>query len=209
MINRWFWISLGGAAATTLLVCWTAWIAMIRPMDDAVKTANALEKIFAAEFEITPRIAANAGVLFSQSSRVDNLVAASRTLEIRQTFDMPLADGSRPKFLARFVAEAGIAGRDPIEINIRRGGREADVVLPKPRILSLEISAEPVVEPPGPAWDKLPEPVRERALRQLRLAARRQLLDDGLPAEATRELRSRATALAAKAGCVAVFPDTP
>ncbi len=209
MSNRWFWISLGGAAATTILACWAAWVFMIRPMDAAVKTANALEKIFTAEFETTPRLAANAGVLFAHSSRVENLVAATRTLEIRQALDMPLADGTRPMLVARFIAEAGIAGRDPIEINIRRGGREADVVLPKPKILSLEISAAPVVEPPGPAWEALPGPVRERALRLLRLAARKQLLEEGLVAEATLELRARVSALAAKAGCTAVFPDTP
>lgn len=205
MRNHWFWIAFGGAAITTIAACWAAWIFMIQPMDAAVKTANALAEIFGAEFEITPRISANAGVLFSQSSRVENLTTARRTLVVEQTSDTSLPDGSHPRYRAEFVSEAGIAGRDMIDINIRRGGREADITLPKAKILVLEPAAPPNVEAPGPAWEELPERMRERAIRQLRLAARRQLLDEKFPAVAERELRSRLAELAAGAGCAAFF----
>ncbi|MFM8365119.1 MAG: hypothetical protein ACKOAS_08210 [Verrucomicrobiota bacterium] len=209
MKNRWFWIAFGGAAATTILACWASWILMIQPMDASVKTANALEEIFSREFGITPRLSANAGVLFSQKSRVENLITANRRITIQLTIDMPLADGNQPKLRADFICEAGIAGRDPIEINIRRGGREADITLPKPKIFSLEMSAAPIVEPPGPPWDSLPENARTRAERQLRLAARQQLLDEGLLSQADLELRSRISKLAAKADCEAVFSSKP
>lgn len=206
MKGRWFWLALGSAAATTFLACWAAWVFMIQPMDAAVKTTNALEKVFSTEFEITPRLSANAGVLFSQSARVENLVTARRTFQIEEPLDMPLPDGTQPLLRAEFLAEAGIAGRESLEINIRRGGREADVKLPKTKILLLETTSPPFVNPPGPAWEALPERIRTRALRQLRLAARQRLLEDGLLDEADRELRSRFEALAAKAGCVLVFP---
>jgi hypothetical protein len=207
MNNRWFWLSLGGATGTTVLACWAAWVLMIQPMDAAVKTTNALESVFSQEFPITPRLAAKAGVLFSQSARVENLVTANRSIEIHEPLDMPLSDGSRPEIRATFTCEVGIAGRDSIEINIRRGGREADVKLPKTKILSLEISIPPEVQPPGPTWDSLPESTKSRAMRQLRLAARQRLLEDGLLTEADLNLRSRISDLAAKAGCTLVFQD--
>lgn len=205
MEKRWFWIALGGAAATTLLACWAAWVLMIQPMDAAVKTANALEKTFSAKFALTPRISANAGVLFSQTARVENLVTARRTLSLDQTLETPLATGNLPRVRAEFLGEAGIAGRDPVEIKIRRGGREADVILPRIKILHLETTGEPVVEAPGPAWNALPGTVRARTMRQLRLAARQRLLDGGLAVEAQRELRARIESLAAESGCQAVF----
>jgi hypothetical protein len=209
MNTRWFWLALGGAFATTFLACWAAWVFMIQPMDAAVKTANELERIFTSEFEATPRLAANAGILFPHTYRSENLVAARRTLTVEQTLDTPLPDGTQPTLRAEFLAEAGIAGRDSIELNIRPGGREADAKLPKSKILVLETTSPPEVATPGPAWNDLSESVRARALRQLRLAARQQLLADGLLAEADLELRSRISALASQAGCRVAFPDAP
>lgn len=209
MNTRWFWLAFGGAASTTLLACWAAWVFMIQPMDAAVKTANELERVFSTEFEITPRLSASAGILFPHSSRAENLSTARRSVLVEQALDTPLPDGTQPILRAEFLAEAGIAGRDQIEMNIRRGGLEADVKLPKSKILLLETTTPPAVVPPGPTWDALPESVRTRALRELRIAARQQLLADGLLAEADSELRSRISALASKAGCRAAFPDAP
>lgn len=182
---------------------------MIQPMDAAVKTANGLEKIFTAEFEVTPRIAAKDGLLFPHSSRSENLVTARRTLAVELKLDTPLSDGSQPTIRTEFLAEAGIAGREPIEMSIRPGGLEADVKVPNSKILILENPAPPVVDPPGPAWEELSETTRTRALRQLRLAARKQLLEDDFLGKADRELRARISALVSKAGCRAVFTDSP
>jgi hypothetical protein len=204
-----FWLAFGGAATVTILACWGAWIFMIQPMDEAVKTANKIERAFATGFEISPRISANAGVLFAQSARADHLVFARREVLVEIPIDTPLADGSQPRVKADFLAEAGITGREAIEINIRRGGRSADVVLPKVKILELEPQAEPSVA--GRDWNSLPEGVRNRALRQLRLAARKDALESGLLREADAEFRRRLQGLADQAGCALVFqnPNSP
>jgi hypothetical protein len=183
---------------------------MIQPMDNAVKAANKIERIFSENFAITPRISANAGVLFSQTARTENLVTAIREVVVELPIDMPLEDGSQPRVRGDFRVEAGIAGRDPIDINIRRGGREADVVLPKPKILSLEWKEPPAVLGGGRIWDSLPESIQSRIQRQLRLVARKQVLDDGLLAKADREFRDRLQVLGAQSGCVLVFkPKVP
>lgn len=205
-----FWLAFGGAATVTSLFCWAAWTFMIQPMDNAVKAANKIERIFSENFTITPRISANAGVLFSQTARTDNLVTATREVVVELPIDMPLEDGSQPRVRADFRVDAGIAGRDSIDINIRRGGREADVVLPKPKILSLEWKALPAVLGEGRNWSSLPENLQARMQRLLRLAARKQVLDEGLLTEADREFRARLQTLGAQAGCVFVFnPKSP
>jgi hypothetical protein len=103
--------------------------------------------------------------------------------------------------------EAGIAGRDPINMNIRRGGREADAVFPKTKILTLELKQTPTVLGRGRYWESLPENIQIRMLRQLRLAARKQVLDTGLLPEADREFRSRLQNLVTEAGCALVFSN--
>lgn len=205
-----FWLAFGSAAAVTTLFCWAAWIFLIQPMDNAVKAANKIERIFSENFAITPRISANAGVLFSQTARAENLVTATREVVVELPIDMPLKDGSQARVKADFRVEAGIAGRDPIDINIRRGGREADVVLPKPKILTLEWKEPPSVLGEGGKWGSLPESIQARMQRQFRLAARRQVLDGGLLPESEREFRARLQTLGAQAGCVFVFkPKAP
>lgn len=194
----------------TILACWASWVFMIQPMDRAVKAANGIERIFSENFPITPRIAANAGVLFTQSARAENLVTATREVVVELPIDMPLEEGSQPRVRADFRVEAGIAGRDPIDINIRRGGREADVVFPKPKILTLESKEPPAVLAEGRNWGSLPESIQARMQRQLRLEARRQVLDGGILPEAEREFRARLQALGTQAGCVFVFtPKSP
>lgn len=205
-----FWLAFGSAAGVTVLACWAAWVFMIRPMDEAVKTANRLQQIVSKGFEITPRISANAGVLFSQSSRVENLVTATRNLSVEWPLDLPLENGIRPVARAEFLAEAGITGRESMEINLHRGGRTAGAKIPKAKILDLRLNGTPALT--GDArWENLPERTQSRVLRQLRLEARKRALDTGLTAEADRVLRGRLQAFAAEAGCELVFetPDSP
>lgn len=200
-----FWAVFGGAAAVTALACWASWFFLIQPMDAAVKTANRLEQVFTSEFEITPRISANAGVLFSQTARVENLITARHKIAIELPIDIPLEDGSQPVVRAEFLAEAGIAGREIFEMNIRPGGREADTKIPKAKILDLQLAGTPTVDSAKTSWDSLPERIRTRLLRQLRLSARKRALDNDLLAEADRELLARLQALAAQADCTLVF----
>ena len=174
-------------------------------MDAAVKTANRIEQVFTGEFEITPRISANAGVLFSQTARVENLITARHKIDIQLPIDIPLEDGSQPVVLAEFLAEAGVVGRETLEINIRRGGREADTKIPKAKILDLQLVGTPDVDSAKNSWDSLPERIRSRVLRQLRLAARKRALDNDLLAEADRELLALLQTLADQAGCTLVF----
>jgi hypothetical protein len=202
-----FWLAFGGAAAVTTLFCWAAWAFMILPMDNAVKAANRIERIFSEKFPITPRISANAGVLFTQTARAEILVTATREVLVELPIDILLEDGSQPRVRADFRMEAGIAGRDPINMNIRRGGREADAVFPKTKILTLELKQTPTVLGRGRYWESLPENIQIRMLRQLRLAARKQVLDTGLLPEADREFRSRLQNLVTEAGCALVFSN--
>ena len=189
------------------MFCWGAWIFFIHPMDKAVKTANRLQQIFSEQFEITPRISANAGVLFSQTSRVENLVTARRKAAIQLPIDMPLEDGSQPMVSAEFLAEAGIAGRETLEINVRRGGREVDARIPANKILDLQLIGSPIVDSTKISWENLPDRIQVRVLRQLRLAARKKILEEGLLAQADREFLSRMQALAAQSDCALVFQN--
>ena len=197
----------GSAAVVTSMFCWGAWIFFIHPMDEAVKTATRLKQIFTEQFEITPRISANAGVLFSQISREENLVTARRKTVVQLSIDIPLQDGSQPIVSAEFLAEAGIAGRETLEFNIRRGGREVDARIPANKILDLQLIGFPMVDSAKTSWITLPDHVQSRVLRQLRLAARKLILEEGLLAEADREFLARIQVIVDQADCALVIKN--
>ena len=174
-------------------------------MSSAVKTGNRLKEAFQLELGITPRILANAGAIFSQHAEGDSFVVAERTMSVEGRLDGQPPGWTTMALKAEFRVQVGIFNRETFQINVRRGGEEAEVDLPKIKIVLLEMVGSPAVDPAGGAWDALPERAKEKGLLVLQRAAKRQAVESGLLTEAGGTLESRVASIARNAGCRVVI----
>ena len=209
MGSRLFWLAFGGALLITTLSAWFSWEFFIKPMDAAVRTANRLHETFQESLGVSPRILANAGVLFSQKSELESLVLSNGEVRVSDTFEGQKPGGGDFSASAAFSAEGGFFFREPIQINVRRGGAVADVILPQTKILRLEIASPISIEPADLAWDAIPDRLQTRVTRSLERLAKRELLDSGLVKRAEDLLREKVQELASKSGCEVVFVGAP
>jgi hypothetical protein len=205
MGSRLFWLSFGGALLITSLAAWVSWEFFIKPMDAAVRTANLLHEKFQESMGVSPRILANAGVLFSQKSELESLVLSSGEVSVRESFAGQKPGGGDFSAGADFQAEAGFFFREALQINVRRGGAIADVSLPQIKILRLEMSSPVQFDPGDLAWKALSDRLQTRVSRSLERRAKRDLLEGGLLKRAEHELREKVRHIASQAECEVVF----
>jgi hypothetical protein len=209
MGSRLFWLSFGGALVITSLSAWVSWEFFIKPMDAAVRTANRLHETFQESLGVSPRILANAGVLFSQKSELESLVLSNGEVRVSETFEGQKPGGGDFSAIAGFSAEGGFFFREPLQINVRRGGAVADVILPQIKILRLEIASPILIEPADLAWDAIPDRLQTRVTRSLERLAKRELSESGLVKRADALLREKVRQIASQAGCEVVFVGAP
>lgn len=205
MGSRLFWLSFGGALFITSLAAWVSWEFFIKPMDAAVRSANLLHEKFQESMGVSPRILANAGVLFSQKSELESLVLSSGEIRVRENFAGQKPGGGDFSAGADFQAEAGFFFREPLQINVRRGGAIADVSLPQIKILRLEMTSPVQFDPGDLAWDGISDRLQTRISRNLERRAKRDLVEGGLMKRAEQELREKVRRIASQAGCEVVF----
>ena len=205
MGSRLFWLSFGSALLITSLCAWVSWEFFIKPMDAAVRTSNLLHEKFQESLGVSPRILANAGVLFSQKSELESLVLSSGEVSVRESFAGQKPGGGDFSAGAAFKAEGGIFFREPLQINVRRGGAIADVSLPQIKVLRLEMTSPVQFDPRDLVWDSMPDRLQTRISRSLERRAKRELLEGGLVKRAEQELQEKVRLIASQAGCEVVF----
>ncbi len=204
--SRWiFFGTFFGATAFTIAVCWFVWVFLLVPMSSAVKTGNRLKEAFQVELGITPRILANAGAIFSQHAEGDSFVVAERTMAVEGRLDGQPPGWTTMALKAEFRVQVGIFNRETFQINVRRGGEEAEVDVPKTKIVLLKMIGSPAVDPASISWDSLPERAKEKGLLILQRAAKKNAVDSGLMNEAAGTLETRVASIARNAGCRVVF----
>ena len=174
-------------------------------MDAAVRTSNLLHEKFQESLGVSPRILANAGVLFSQKSELESLVLSSGEVSVRESFAGQKPGGGDFSAGAAFQAEGGIFFREPLQINVRRGGAIADVSLPQIKVLRLEMTSPVQFDPRDLVWDSMPDRLQTRISRSLERRAKRELLEGGLVKRAEQELQEKVRRIASQAGCEVVF----
>jgi len=104
-----------------------------------------------------------------------------------------------------FVAKAGFNLREPFTVRVNRNSREVSTILPKPRLLSLEMTGYRVLEDESGWWNRISNSDRELAVMQLTETARRQALSSGLLADAQRAAKARITEILERNGATAEF----
>lgn len=191
--------------AVTAAACWAIWAFMLQPTAGAVKTSNTLHERFNEEFPISPRIHANAGALFAQSSRAEELMLLESVGTVRETLEglLPQAQGLVVESL--YTAKTGIRSRETFQLDVRAGGRVVECTLPTPKVLSLELATPSIIQPAGMDWNALNEKTRHRASRALERAAKRHLEEDGIPQKALEALEARVAAIVKSADCEPVL----
>lgn len=195
-----------GILAVTSAACWAVWAFMLQPTADAVKTANTLHERFNTEFPVSPRIHANAGALFAQSSRSEEFVLLESAGIVRDSLEGILPRAQALVIESPYTAKTGVRSRETFQLDVHAGGRVLDCTLPAPRILSLELTNPSIIQPAGMDWNALPEKTRHRASRALERAAKRHLEEDRVPQKAREALETRVAAIIESANCRAVFP---
>ena len=205
MGSRFFWLSFGSALLITSLCAWVSWEFFIKPMDAAVRTSNLLHEKFQGSLGVSPRILANAGVLFSQKSELESLVLSKGEVSVRETFEGQKPGGGDFSASASFRAVGGFFFREPFQINVRRGGAVADVTLPQVKVLRLEMTSPVQFDTGDLVWDSMPDRLQTRISRSLERRAKRELLEGGLVKRAEQELQEKVRLIASQAGCEVVF----
>jgi len=206
MKGRLFWLTLGGATVVTGVACWVIWVVNLAPLNDALKAANALRDGFEQALNLTPRISVNQAIVFSQTSPLLELVTAQNSALVRhQLSETWLHSTKEFDIEATFTAKAGFVLRDAIVVNIPRGARTAQITLPRAKILSMEMSDFRILRDEDGLWNKLNAKDRERAMKDLNLAAKKSFASTNLLAAAREEARDRISEIARSVGCEPVF----
>lgn len=194
------------ALGATILACWGIWAFMLQPTAEAVRTANRIHELFETSFPVSPRIHANAGALFPQAARTEEVVLMETSGTVKETLEGILPQAQALEVLSPYAARIGFRTRETFQINVRAGGHTADCTLPTPRILIVETSAIQVLKPENIDWDSLGEKAKQRAARALERGARRLVEDAQAPQKARTEFEEQISGILQSANCEAVFP---
>ena len=206
MKSRLLWLTLAAAVVAAAIATWAAWIFLIAPIRTAIETGHKIQQEFASALNLTPRISAGRTVIFSPTSPTLELVTAERSsVERLRVEDTWLHSTKVFEVEAVFAAKAGFDLREPFSVNVLRGGRTAEIRLPKAQILSLGMSGLRVLADDDGIWNKISAQDREKAIGSLERQAKAEFLKTDLLATATREAEKRIREIAASAGCEAVF----
>ncbi len=202
-------LTFAAAAAATVIASVLAYSFLIAPMKSAIDTGNRLKAEFQSILNLTPRITVNQAVIFTQSTPVLELVTAERSSLVRHRVDETWLHSTKTfEIEATFTARAGFNLRDLFTVNIPKGGRTAEIRLPRSKILSLSMSDLNILRDEDGLWNKLTAKDREKAIRLLERTAKTEFQKTDLLTTARNAAESQIREITAAAGCEAVFPPS-
>ncbi|MEI8309759.1 MAG: DUF4230 domain-containing protein [Verrucomicrobiota bacterium] len=206
MRDRVFWLTVIGAGLVTVAATALAWVFLLNPVRQALKTGNEIQARFAEFMNLTPRIMANNAVIFAQNTPTLEMATVERQALVRHRFEESWLRSTKIfEVEAPFTARAGFVLRDAFTVNVARGGRTADVRLPRAKILSVEMGDIRILRDEDGLWNRLTAQDREKALRILAKTAKAEFLRTDILKAATEEAEKRVRQVARAAGCEAVF----
>lgn len=201
-----FWITLLVAGSGTVLVTAMVWIFLLNPLQQAVKTGNEIQALFVKYLNATPQIEVNNTVVFAQNTPTLELVTVERSSLVRHLSEETWLHSTKAfEIEAPFTVRAGFRLRDAFTVNILRGGRIAEIRLPRPKILSMEMGDLRILRDDDGLWNKLTGGDREMALRALSKTAKEEFLKTDILKAATGEAEKRIRNIVREAGCEPVF----
>lgn len=206
MKGRLFWITLLAAGAGTVIATAAIWIFLLNPLRLAVQTGNEIQAQFVKFLNMTPRIEVNNAVIFAQNTPVLELVTVERSSLVRHCSEETWLHSTKTfEIEAPFTARAGFQLRDAFRVNILRGGRVAEIHLPRAKILSVEMGDPRILRDEDGLWNRLTAGDREKAIRALTRTAKEEFFKTDILKTATGEAEKRIREIARAAGCEPVF----
>jgi len=194
------------AAIATVVGSVLAYSFMVAPLRTAVEAGNRVHEAFQKILNLTPRITANQAVIFSQNTPVLELVTVERSSLGRHRTDETWLHSTKTfEIEATFSARAGFNLRDLFTVNIPKGGRTAEVQLPRAKILSLAMSDLRVLRDEDGLWNMLTAKDREKAIRTLERTAKAEFMKTDILQAARAAAETQIRAIVEPTGCEVTF----
>lgn len=199
------WLLYGGIGAGMLLiaVAVSVYLTLFKgPADLARATADGVKEVF----NFTPRVMINETVVIQEMAPIVEIAVVERPMLVDYRWTHTWLGSTKALHLqGTFVAKAGFNLREPFTIRISRTSRDVSAILPRPRLLSLEMTGYKILEDEPGWWNVISDRDREGAVMQLTETARRQALSSGLLADAQRTAMARITEIIERNGATAAF----
>jgi hypothetical protein len=194
------WLLYAGIGGGVLLVAvaFGLYLTLFKgPADLARATANGIKEVF----NFTPRVMIDETVVIQEVAPIAEIAVVERPMLVEYRWTHTWLGSTKTLHMqGTFVAKAGFNLREPFTIRINRTSREVSTILPKPRLLSLEMTTYRILEDEGGWWNAISNTDRETAVMQLTETARRQALSSGLLADAQRTATARITEILERNG---------
>lgn len=173
-------------------VFWTESTKAVRQM------AQGIAQDFKGAFNTTPEVTINNHVVTAESHPISELATASKTVSVETTFVSTWLHSTKYiSIRGDFVAKAGFDLNDRFRIDIKTKPRLVTVSLPKPRILSLEMTSNDIIDEQGGIVNWLTPQDHEAALRQLTAEAKLDIEKSSIKTAAREEMEKRIKAIGA------------
>jgi hypothetical protein len=207
MKSRVLWLTIGGASLATVVASALVWMFLVAPMRSAIDRANRIQQEFSHLLNLSPRISVNHAILFAQNSPVLDLVTMERQALARHRLEETWLHSTKTfEIEASFHARAGFHLREAFTVNVRPGGKVAEVHIPPAKILSVDMSDLRILLDEDGLWNGLSAHDREKAIRELEKTAKADFLRTDILSAALREAKNQIREIAKSSGCEVIFP---
>jgi hypothetical protein len=154
---------------------------------DAGEKSYALGKRIVSDIKekFDATVIVNNRTVIESTAEIAELATVEKTFEQEHSVETTwLGSTKRFRVRAHFQAKAGFDLKNAIRLDISPNGETVRMILPQPRLLSLEQKDISIIEDENGFWNKITKEQREQALQQLTQQARETIAQSGILDEA-------------------------
>jgi len=151
--------------------------------EETIDAANRVATGFKSMFDFTPRITVNGTTVVEQATSLIELATVQQDLVVHYQWSQTWVGSTKGMELQGiYKAKAGFDLRDPFQISV--DATRITAHLPKPKLLSLEMTGYKVLRDDNGWWNNITAADRENAINAMQAEARTKAAQSGLLAEA-------------------------
>jgi len=195
------------AAVLILAGAWTLYTVFVKaPAALAAATANGIEEFL----HVRPKVQIEQTVVIEQTTPIMEFATESRQLLVDYSWShVWLGSTKTIRLRGIFTAKAGFDLREPFTITIQRSPLRVEAALPRPKILSLEMTSYKIALDESGWWNRISDADREAAVGELQAIARSQAESSGILEETRTSVESRIREIVEKNGATIRFSPAP